>query len=92
MFFEVRQRQAQRQATVLRGLAQGSGGFLAVAHQAGALAGAVQPPGEDGRAVGAPQRHAGLAQAALGGHRVEVHHQGLAFVTVLADELLRVLA
>ena len=58
---QVCQRQAQRQATMLRGAAQRLGHGLTVTDQARTLDRVVQPPAEQCRTVAAPQRQAGLA-------------------------------
>ena len=92
LFGQIRQRQAQRQATVLRGGTHWRCAALIVAKQLGALDPLVQPPDQKRRPVRTPQRQAGTTQAALRGAWIEVDDDMVMLVTILADQLLRVLA
>ena len=95
LLIQIRQRQAQRQTTVLCRSTQRRSAGLAIAHQARTLGGIVQPPAQDRRPVRAPQRQPGTAQRLLGGGRVEIdlqHFRRAGVKAVLTDDLLRVLA
>lgn len=61
---EVGQRQAQRQATVLRSLIKHSSG-LTIVPQAAAITGITQPPEQDAWTIRAPQRQPRRTQAVL---------------------------
>ncbi|MNE82547.1 hypothetical protein D3C80_1792760 [compost metagenome] len=71
---------------------QDCGAALAIADQVRTVAAIVQPPGQNRRAIGAPQRQPGLTQAAVGADGVEIDQQAVFFISVLADDLLRILA
>ena len=95
LLLQVGQRQAQWQATVLGGAAQGLGAGLAIANQVAAFGVVVEPPAEDRWPVAAPQGQPGLAQGALGAAGVELDHHRFGRARVgadLVDDLLRVLA
>ncbi|MNR19812.1 hypothetical protein D3C85_1366240 [compost metagenome] len=92
---QIRQRQAQWQATVLRRSTQRRGAGLTIAHQARTFGGVVQPPAEDRRPIRAPQRQPRTTQRLLGGGRVKINLQYFrrpGLKAVLTDDLLRVLA
>ena len=94
LFVEIRQRQAQRQAAVLRRTLERFGRGLVVTDQGAAIGAFVQPPGQHRRPVGAPARQAGGPQRITGGGRIEIDHQRqrrTIFEGVLADQLLRIL-
>ncbi len=89
---QIGQRQAQRQSAMLRSGTQRRSAVLAVADQLGAFDPLVQPPAQHARPIRPPQRYAGATQAALGGAGVEVDDDMLTFITILADQLLRIFA
>ncbi|MNC38240.1 hypothetical protein D3C75_868350 [compost metagenome] len=93
MLVEVAQRQAQRHPAVLRRRTQVGRAFLVLGHQAAAGIALVQPPGQHAGALGTLQGQPGLAQGALGEHRIEHHRQGdrrAGLVDVLLHQLLRI--
>ena len=76
---------------MLRGLIERRSSGLAITKQTTAVAGITQPPQQNARAIGAPQRQTGLTQAAVGTLWVKVDQQFVAFIAILTDDLLRVL-
>lgn len=88
---KISQWQAQRQTTVLRGLIKRRSRSLAITKQTTAIASITQPPQQDARAIGAPQRQTGLTQAAIGAQWIKVDQQFVAFIAILTNDLLRFL-
>ena len=77
---------------MLSRLAQQRRRTLTLADQLAAFWRFVEPPGQDHRSIGAPQGQASLTQLLIGAGRIELDQQRVAFITVLADDLLRILA
>ncbi|MNN45615.1 hypothetical protein D3C81_1599600 [compost metagenome] len=95
LLIQVRQRQAQRQPTMLGGPTQRRGAGLAVTYQARTFCGVIQPPGQNRRPIGTPHRQPRPAQSLLSRTRIEIdfqHFRRPGFKAVLADDLLRIFA
>ena len=77
---------------MLRGAGQHHGTVLSVAGQAATGITLGQPPGQDGRTIGTPQRQTRPLQSRIGADRIKLHQQGISLIAVLTDHLLRILA